>query len=706
MSNVRDNKTKSTERPNRAAIGAAASLGSCLFIALLGMSASSCGGDGLAPPDTGTVVEVSSITIETGNFAIERGFHQLLKATVKDNKGKTITVPLVWRSSDEKVATLDPAGRLTALDTGITTVTASSLGVTSQSVGVKVVFASAAKLAPFQWTPPNAASPNAVVNDSVRVVTTDIAGGPAAGAIVKFAVTGGGGTVSVTTAISDKNGVAATKWTLGPALGTNSVSATVINDDSVPITWVTDNPTKFSVKTYKALIVVGGDAQTGQILDALPVPPSVKLVDSTGKARVGVPLTFTATNGGRVASSVVSTGADGSASPGAWTLGDIPGDQSLIVHVEAATVSLSAHGTGTPIHFMPAHVIAGGFSTCAIGTDELASCWGPQPQVGDGDTVVHAMPTPTKGDIHFKNLAGSVTLVTANTASGHFCGVSTDNLIYCWGINPLLDTSAAKKAIISVPTQLTSDIAWSQVTLGLSHACALTVDKVAYCWGQNGKGQLGNRDTVTTLVPSPVYGGFTFSTIASGSSHTCGLTLDGTGLCWGFNGQGQLGDGTTTDRASPTVVGGGISFQSIGGGDSWSCGLSKAGQAYCWGTLQGVPNALTPHAYTGPPAFTSLSVGGFHACALTADGTPYCWGANQFGQLGDSTQISRTDPTRVAGGLKFKSISAGFFHTCGQTTDGSVMCWGLNSAGELGEKPSASGPFRALPRYIVLGVTP
>jgi hypothetical protein len=705
MSIGQGKRTKLSELSERRLIRIAASLASCIGTALLGMSASGCGSDGLAKVGPDTVVEVSSITIDTGNFAIERGFHQLLKATVKDNKGKTIAVPLVWRSSDEKTATLDPTGRLTALDTGITTITASSLGVTSQPVSVKVVFVGAAKIAPFQWTPPNAASPNAVVNDSIRVVATNIAGGPAAGAIVKFAVTGGSGSVSVTTAIADKNGVAATKWTLGSALGTNSVTATVINDDSVPITWVTDNPTKFSVKTYKALVVVAGDAQTGQILDALPVAPSVKLVDSTGKARVGVPLTFTATNGGRVASSVVSTGADGSASPGAWTLGDIPGDQSLIVHVEAATISLGAHGTGTPIHFMPARVVAGGFSTCAIGADELASCWGPQPQVGDGDTVVHAVPTPTKGDILFKNLAGSVTLVTANTASGHFCGVSIDNVIYCWGINPLVDT-AGKKAFISVPTQLPSDIAWSEVTLGLSHACALTVDKVAYCWGQNAKGQLGNRDTATTFIPSAVYGGFTFSTIASGSSHTCGLTPDGIGLCWGFNGQGQIGDGTTTDRASPTVVGGGINFQSIGAGDSWSCGLSKVGQAYCWGTLQGIPNAMTPHAYTGPPAFTSLSVGGFHACALTADGTPYCWGANQFGQLGDSTQTSRTDPTRVAGGLKFKSISAGFFHTCGQTTDGSVMCWGLNSAGELGEKPSASGPFRVLPRYIVLGVTP
>jgi len=694
-----------SQRSRRTALFGAAWVVGAVGLSAFAVSASSCGGsEGLAPPDT-TPVEVGSISIDVGSFAIERGFHRVLTATVKDKNGKTITVPLVWRSSDESVATFEPNGRLAAVDTGLTAITASSLGVTSQTVTVQVRFDGAAKVAAFQWTAPNAASPNGVVNDSIRVKATNRVGGPAAGAIVKFAVTGGGGTVTVTTDTTGQDGVASTRWTLGPALGANSVTATVVNDDNVPIAWVADNPTRFAVKTYNAMSVVDGDAQTGQILAGLPVAPSVKLIDSTGKPRVGVPLTFTPTNGGRVATTVVSTGADGVASPGTWTLGDLPGDQTLIVHVEAASLNLRAHATGTPIHYMPATVVGGGFSTCAIGTDELVSCWGPEPQIGDGDSLVKAVPTLTKGDIHFKALDGSVTLVTANTASGHFCGVSTDAAIYCWGVNGLVD-STGKQLFTPTPTRLKSDIAWSEVSIGLTHACALTVDHVAYCWGANGKGQLGDRDTVTTVVPTAVYGGFTFTTIAAGSSHACGLIADGTALCWGFNAQGQLGDGTTTDRNSPTVVSGGVSFQAIGGGDSWSCGLSKAGQPYCWGTLQGVPNAQTPHAYAGTQVFTSLTVGGFHACALTADGTAYCWGANQFGQVGDSTQTNRTDPVRVATDVKFKSLSAGFFHTCGQISDGSVMCWGLNSAGELGEKPSVTGPFRTQPRYIVLGVTP
>ena len=55
-----------------------------------------------------------------------------------------------------------------------------------------------------------------------------------------------------------------------------------------------------------------------------------------------------ATAGGRVATAAVSTGADGVASPGTWTLGDIPGTQSLIARLESAELVLTATGTGTP----------------------------------------------------------------------------------------------------------------------------------------------------------------------------------------------------------------------------------------------------------------------------------------------------------------------------------------------------------------------
>jgi hypothetical protein len=660
------------------------------------MLAAGCGGDG--PPAVSTT-EVGVIAIDGGGFQIERGSHKTMTATVKDIHGQGITVPLVWRSSDEKVATFEPGGKLVAGDTGVTAVVASSLGVSSSPITVHVVWLGPAKVEIYRFTPPSAASPGGLV-DSLPVRVKNLQDDPVPNARVSFTVTAGSGTVTQSIDTTDAQGVAVVGLTLGPKIGGNTVTATVIGDDDQPTTWVANNPVKFSITSYQALSAVEGDGQTALILDSLPITPSVKLVDSAGKPRVGVPILFEATGNGRVTIPIVSTGANGVASPGVWTLGDIPGDQQLIARVESATLSLHATATGTPIHYKPKAIIAGGFSTCGIDDASLVSCMGQEPQVGDGDTAQKATPTPTAGSIQFNSVVSSL----SGTVQNHFCGVSPDNGIYCWGGNALVDITGKNAGLEQVPTRLQSGATWTQVAAGGAHNCGLTSDQLAYCWGANNYGQLGIRaDTTTQFTPTAVYGDFKFLSLSAGSNHTCGITLDRTTLCWGLNAFGQLGDGTQFNRLAPTLVLGGVALQSVGTGESMSCGLSTTGKAYCWGALEGVGVTTTPKSYDTAPVFTSLTVGAFHACALTAVGYAYCWGNNQFGQLGDSSTTSRTTPTRVAGGMQFKSISAGVAHTCGITLDGSVACWGLNVAGEQGDKKSA---LRATPRFVILGVTP
>ena len=655
-----------------------------------------CGGDG--PPAVSTT-EVGVIIIDGGSFAIERGSHKTLTATVKDVHGQAITVPLVWRSSDEKVATFDPGGKMTAVDTGVTAIAASSLGVSSAPITVHVVWLGPARIEQYQYQAPTAASPGGLV-DSIRVRVKNPQDNVVGNARVAFTVIAGDGTVSQSIDTTDALGIAEVRWTLGPKLGLNTVTATVIGDDDKPMTWVASNPVKFSITSYQALSAVAGDAQTALILDSLPVAPAVKLVDSLGKPRVGVPITFEATWNGRVTIPIVSTGADGVASPGVWTLGDFTGDQQLIARVESATLALHATATGTAIHYKPKLIVAGGFSTCGLDDGSLASCMGQEPQVGDGDTAQKSKPTPTTGAIQLNTLVSSL----SGTVQTHFCGVSSDNGIYCWGGNALVDTTGKNAGLSQTPTRLQSSLTWTQVAAGGAHNCGLTSDQLAYCWGANNYGQLGIRaDTTARFAPTAVYGDFKFLNLSAGANHTCGITLDRTTLCWGLNAFGQLGDGTQFSRLAPTLVLGGVTFQSVGTGESFSCGLSTTGKAYCWGAVEGVGVTTTPHAYDNAQVFTSMSVGAFHVCALTATGFAYCWGNNQFGQLGDSTVTSRSTPARVAGGMQFKSISAGVAHTCGIHIDGSVACWGLNVAGEQGDKKSA---LRTTPHFVVLGVTP
>ena len=77
------------------------------------------------------------------------------------------------------------------------------------------------------------------------VEVRDQNGNPLAGAQVTFAVTGGGGTLSVTTATTattDAEGRAATTLTLGRLPGTNTVEVTVAGLEPVTFTAVGRDP--------------------------------------------------------------------------------------------------------------------------------------------------------------------------------------------------------------------------------------------------------------------------------------------------------------------------------------------------------------------------------------------------------------------------------------------------------------------------------
>ena len=668
------------------------------FRVLATLAALGCGSTG---PDVKPTPLVSSITITVppaGGFLAERGTHVTVTAVAKNATGAIVNVPFAWRSSNEKIFTVDINGRIAAMDTGIAVVYATSVDVISNQVPVRVTWIGPAKIDTIQFNVPAAVSPGATP-DSLRAIVTDLRGAPVPNARVLFAVTSGGGTISPAIATTTSKGIASAEWKLGSTAGANTATATVLGEDDKVNTLISPNSVSFAVKTFSAIAAVDGDAQTGQILSRLPVSPSVKLVDSLGNPRAGISVTFATTGGGRVASSVVATAANGVASPGAWTLGDATGDQTLVVKVQFATATLHATATGTAVHYMPASVAAGSFATCAIETDGLTSCWGEQPKVGDGTNVNRPAPTRTKSALAF------LSIVSSSVNPGRFCGVASDQTVLCWGQNAL-SNAAGSPVTALVPTVVTSPQLFTQVAPALIHACALATDRSAWCWGDNTQSQLGDQTATSRGAPAPVFGGFTFAALVAGNGHTCGIADDGSVFCWGYNSNGQLGNGNTANAGSPVRVPGAQTFKQVSAGQSFTCGLTTGGRVYCWGNLgTGSTTVTTPRTYATAPDFTTISAGAFHTCALTADGTPYCWGDNRSGQIGDSTFVERPAPTAVSTTIKFKSITAGLAHSCGAALDGSIACWGVNRAGELGDSVTTA-PSRPTPRFIVLSVTP
>lgn len=693
---LRFSNVPSASRPNyELRIRVVGAIGCALLAGVL-----ACGDTPITPP---TGVELAAIDIDDNTSPIERGKRDTLSATTVDTEGDTIDVPVVWRSSNERVATFERGGILIANDTGLTLVTASALGVTSQPVQVLVVWVGPAFIDTLTWTRPHAIMPGSTLTtDSLSVRVLNVDSLPVRNTLVAFNITAGGGTVSPFIDSTDANGVASTQWTLGPNTGLNSVTAIVVRADSTPDPFVEDDDATFSITAYNAFTIEAGNAQTGQILTDLPVAPAVKLADSLGAPRVGIPVTFTATRGGRVVNTSTSTNAQGVATPGTWTLGDIPGEQTLEARVSVATVRLTATATGTPIRYIASTVAAGEFATCALESDGRVKCWGEGSQTGADSTNDFHTPAPIAEDLVVASLAGGQT---------HFCALTSAVDAWCWGANAMMDTSGATTST-NVPTEMPTDFAFKEIAPGLEHNCAISTADIAYCWGRNPTGQLGDGSTTTRFVPAPVSGGFTFSKITSGAGHSCALTLGGFAFCWGANAFGQLGNGSIQPFNSPTQVSGGHTFIAIGAAQTFTCGLRTDGRVLCWGDLDGIGGApinSTPVVFDGTPTptFASLSVGAQHACALTADGTAYCWGLNGAdgqGRLGDNSTTTRTTPTQVDSDLRFSLISAGYRHTCAVTvTEGAVACWGQNGSRELG---NATAAFFLVPRYIVLGVTP
>ena len=98
------------------------------------------------------------------------------------------------------------------------------------------------------------------------------------------------------------------------------------------------NPTPTPPGPPSSLQVQAGDNQQGEPGQPLATRPAVVVFDASGRAVPGVAVTFAVdSGGGRVSVANISTGADGSASPGDWTLGSAEGRHVL----SASTGSLA-----------------------------------------------------------------------------------------------------------------------------------------------------------------------------------------------------------------------------------------------------------------------------------------------------------------------------------------------------------------------------
>jgi len=302
----------------------------------------------------------------------------------------------------------------------------------------------------------------------------------------------------------------------------------------------------------------------------------------------------------------------------------------------------------------------------------------------------------------------------------HVCAVVAGGL-QCWGAGAsgqLGDGVLPKRS--PLPAEVFpagSDV--EAVAAGRLHTCALVAGRV-YCWGSNVWQQTGPSRPYVVTLPRHVEGVRSEALqISAGSEHTCAATGEGV-WCWGRSSSGQTGTKACTKlsrlkkcKLGPVRVAGlAGNVDELALGHSHSCAL-VAGVVQCWGANErgqlgdgSDVSRHTPAPVDGLPGkATALVAGANHSCAL-AEGALYCWGANDRGQLGDGTTEDRNHPVAVSGMPEIPvTLAAGEAHSCAAMQTG-VRCWGDGREGQVDGLPRAGAnpqPLSAPP--ISVGVT-
>jgi hypothetical protein len=130
------------------------------------------------------------------------------------------------------------------------------------------------------------------------------------------------------------------------------------------------------------------------------------------------------------------------------------------------------------------------------------------------------------------------------------------------------------------------------------------------------------------------------------------------------------------------------------------------------GCGSGADSPSAPSVDTTPLAdvqgqWRMLAAAQLHTCGLSKSGIAYCWGRNDRNQIGDSTIVTRSTPTRVATTARFSSIAAGGYTSCAIAASGEAYCWGLyNGAVNAPQLVDATHKFTSLAasRYKVCGI--
>jgi alpha-tubulin suppressor-like RCC1 family protein len=290
--------------------------------------------------------------------------------------------------------------------------------------------------------------------------------------------------------------------------------------------------------------------------------------------------------------------------------------------------------------------------TCAISNENPPQgyCW------GDNSSGQLGVVVPGSGPVRVAVADGlaSVTAGSSHTCGLTPAGVAYcwgDDSYGQLGTGGIFSCFITGDGVVSTcpgPQPVKTDLRFASLAAGISHTCGL-VGAQMYCWGLDDGGQLGSSaarlcteqdyyygtySVPCAVLPQVVSGAPGFAAIAAGYE-TCALAVDGSVNCFASPmGRVVLPNTTVVKTLS----------------SDGSCGLGGDGQAFCWISGFDAQSASfsRPVPLDSGTAFAAITQAAQHRCGiLKSNGAAVCWGNNDAGQLGNGTTGGSVIPLPV-----------------------------------------------------------
>ena len=275
--------------------------------------------------------------------SVPEGAQGIVKILALDARGHVVRERAVsWTSDDTTVAVVDTTGVVTGRDLGRTLVHATVDGLTT--VQTVMVFATPAAVEAIDGESQHANAGTLLPQQLVfRVLSKK--GRLVPGATVRFRGVDGMGAADPATSTTDNEGRVRTRWTLGDLPGVQHLLVTVDGADSSTTIVAEADPVASNTK-----LVAIQEHVSGSIGAGVNDPVGLRVTDAMGRLLAGVPVTWTALDGGNVEGLTARTDSMGEARA-RWILGGRAGTQ----HIRAQV----GRGRSVPPLTISATVLAG-----------------------------------------------------------------------------------------------------------------------------------------------------------------------------------------------------------------------------------------------------------------------------------------------------------------------------------------------------------